>query len=137
MLNKKNSISNYGSTISASLKTSKNPNNDLIKSSRIGAGDDDVLQSSYTNFKSIYAKIIVSSSRRKRQTTGLTCANLQAASPDSFTATDLSTISSSVFQSCLSTLGASTNSYSTDQLTALLSIGVNGASVFFKIHLTT
>jgi len=102
----------------------------LIKSSRIGVGDDDSLQSAYTNFKSIYAKTILSSSsKRKRQTTSLTCANLQAASPDSFTAADLSTISSTVFQSCLSTLGASTNSYSTDQFTALLVVGVNGAQV--------
>ena len=113
-----------------SLKTSKNQNNDTIKSSRIGAGDDDALQSAFTTFKSIYAKTIFSSSsRRKRQATGLTCANLQAASPDSFTAADLSTISASVFQSCLSTLGSSSNSYSADQLTALLTVGVNGASV--------
>jgi len=112
------------------LKASKNPDNDLIKSSRIGAGDDDALQSAYKTFKSIYAKTIFSSSsRRKRQASGLTCANLQAASPDSFTSTDLKTITASVFQSCLSTLGSSSNSYSTDQLTALLDVGVNGASV--------
>jgi hypothetical protein len=112
-----------------SLKTSKNPNNDTIKSSRIGAGDDDALQSAYKTFKSIYAKTIFSSSKRKRQATSLTCTNLQAVSPDSFTAADLSKISSSEFQSCLSTLGDSTNSYSTDQLTAILTVGVNGASV--------
>ena len=112
-----------------SLKTSKNPNNDTIKSSRIGAGDDDALQSAYKNFKSIYAKTIFSSSKRKRQAASLTCANLQDASPDSFTAADLSTISASVFQSCLSTLGSSSNSYSVDQLSALLTVGVNGQSV--------
>ncbi len=118
------------------MKTSKNPDNDLIKSSRIGAGDDDALQSAYKTFKSIYAKTIFSStSSRKRATSALTCANIQAASPDLFTAADLSTISSSEFQSCLSTLGDSTNSYATDQLTALLTVGVNGASVRIYNHL--
>ena len=113
-----------------SLKTSINLNNDTIKSSRIGAGDDDALQSAYKNFKYIYAKTIFSStSRRKRQAASLTCANLQAASSDSFTAVDLSTLSASVFQSCLSTLGSSSNSYSADQLSALLTVGVNGQSV--------
>ncbi len=87
------------------------------------------MQTVYKNFRSIYAKTIFSSSRQKRSTPSLTCANLQAASPDSFIASDLSTITSSVFQSCLSTIGASTNSYSIDQLTTLLTVGVNGVSV--------
>ena len=87
------------------MRRSKNPNNDLIKSSRIGVGDDDALQSAYNNFRSIFAKTIFSSIRTKRQTTSLTCANIQAASPDSFTAADLATLSSTEFQSCLSTLG--------------------------------
>ncbi len=66
----------------------------------------------------------------------MTCDNLKTVSPDSFTASDLSTITTSDFQSCLSTLGSSDNSYSTDQLNALLTIAINsGANVclFYEI----
>ena len=60
----------------------------------------------------------------------MTCDNLKSVSPDSFSASDLSTITTSDFQSCLSTLGSSDNSYSTDQLNALLTIAINsGANV--------
>ena len=63
----------------------------------------------------------------------ITCSNLQAVSPDSYTAADLGTITNSVFKSCLSTLGSSTNSYSTVQLATLLSIAINGANVLFQL----
>ena len=59
-------MSSAGSTISSALKSTKNPNNDTVKSSRIGAGDDDVVENAYKAFKSVYAQTVFSSSRRKR-----------------------------------------------------------------------
>ena len=64
----KSSLSSYGSVIASAIKSSKNPNNDTIRATRVGAGDDDALKTAYNNFKSAYAKTVFSStsSRRKR-----------------------------------------------------------------------
>lgn len=48
--------------------------------------------------------------------------------PNAFTASQLSGLSPAVFQSCLTTLGASTNTYSSDQITALATL----AQVFYN-----
>jgi hypothetical protein len=60
-------LTNYGSTIAAAIKSSKNPNNDTIKGIRAGTGGDNALQTAYTSFKSAYAKTFFQlTSRRKR-----------------------------------------------------------------------
>ena len=60
-------MSSYGSVIASAIKTSKNPNNDTIKATRVGAGDDDALKTAYNNFKSAYAKTVFSSSSSRRR----------------------------------------------------------------------
>ena len=121
-------MSKYGYHISSLVLLSRNVNNGTIKASRLGLSisDDDCMKTAVQNWQTAYKTYLVSTGNtlRKKRTTynSISCAQLTSGPSYAFTAAELSGLDPAVFTSCVSILSASTNYYSTAQLSALYGV---------------
>lgn len=124
------SLGTYSANILSSVNSNKNPSNSTVALSQLGSNSSSSTTSQSINtLKQLVGKAAASLSRRKRQTTTLTCSVVSAQGyGDIFSAAFLQTITVADFPNCLTTLGSSSNVYSNAQITALLSVAINGAS---------
>ena len=122
--------------------------NDNVKLARIGTTDDTALKSSITSWQSIYTNYLASSGNKLKKrskliilffyqfkfnfifniwiatVTPFTCEQLTNGPPYAFSVSYLTSayIPQAVFDSCVTVLGSSTNTYSTDQIIALATL---------------
>lgn len=120
------------------IKAARDPTDASIQLCRIGLTNNAITQELINTVGSYFVTSSLSTTiaRKKRSTSILTCSDLNSISGslNSLTVIQIATLTSVEFKSCQVLLGASTNSWSSDQLSSLAAIAKIVRRVFYSLN---